>query len=156
MLTQLFLTGRIIKWLGVGVTLGLLPIMSVIGFATLGLYTTLGVFVAFTVLRRAGNYALSNPAREVLFTVVKPEDKYKAKNLIDTFVYRAGDQIGAWSYTGMSQLLGLTASAISFVAVPLSAVWFGIGLWLGKRQEGLVRQGNGFPATPPIRPDRHR
>ena len=135
-LAQLFITGRVIKWLGVGVTLAILPVISIIGFGAMGMYTTLGLFVVFNVLRRAGNYAFANPAREVLFTVVKPEDKYKAKNLIDTFVYRGGDQIGAWSYAGLSAL-GMTISGIAFIAAPLSAVWLGVGLWLGKRQKQL-------------------
>jgi AAA family ATP:ADP antiporter len=135
-LAQLFITGRVIKWFGVGFALAILPVMSIVGFGALGMATTLGVFVAFQVLRRAGNYAFADPARQVLFTVVPPEDKYKAKNLIDTFVYRGGDQIGAWSTSGLTAL-GLTMSGISFIAAPLSAVWLGVALWLGRRQRQL-------------------
>jgi ATP:ADP antiporter, AAA family len=135
---QLFLTGRIIRWLGVGFALAILPMMSIVGFSALGVSASLALFVAFNVLRRAGSYAFANPAREVLFTVVPPEDKYKAKNLIDTFVYRSGDQIGAWSYRGLLAL-GLTMSGIALVAVPLSAIWLVVGLWLGRRQEQLQR-----------------
>lgn len=131
-IAQLFITGRVIKWLGVGLTLAILPIMSVIGFSALGVTTSLTLFVAFNVLRRAGNYAFANPGREVLFTVIPPEDKYKAKNFIDTFAYRTGDQIGAWSYAGLSAL-GLAVSSISLIAAPLSAVWLMVALWLGRR-----------------------
>lgn len=131
-LSQMFLTGRIIKWLGVGVTLAILPVMSVIGFTTLGLWPTLGMFVAFNVLRRAGNYAFASPGREVLFTVVSPEDKYKAKNFIDTFIYRSGDQIGAWSYALLSGA-GMAVHSIALLAAPMSAVWLVVALWLGRR-----------------------
>ncbi len=132
-LAQLFISGRVIKWLGVGMTLAILPLMSIIGFGALGAVTSLSLFVAFTVLRRAGNYAFANPGREVLFSVIPPEDKYKAKNFIDTFAYRSGDQIGAWSYAGLSSL-GLAASSISLLAAPMSAVWLIVALWLGRRQ----------------------
>ncbi|MEI6740830.1 MAG: MFS transporter, partial [Gemmatimonadaceae bacterium] len=131
-LSQMFLTGRIIKWLGVGITLAILPVMSVIGFTTLGLWPTLGMFVAFNVLRRAGNYAFASPGREVLFTVVSPEDKYKAKNFIDTFIYRSGDQIGAWSYALLSGA-GMAVNHIALIAAPMSAVWLVVALWLGRR-----------------------
>jgi AAA family ATP:ADP antiporter len=70
----------------------------------------------------------------VLFTVVPPEDKYKAKNFIDTFVYRGGDQIGAWSYAGLTAA-GLAASTISLLAAPLSGVWLMVAFWLGKQQQ---------------------
>ncbi len=138
-LAQLFLTGRIIKWLGVGVTLSILPVMSIIGFTTLGLIASsyaLTAFVIFNVLRRAGNYGFASPGREVLFTVVSPEDKYKAKNFIDTFIYRTGDQIGAWSYAGLSAA-GLAVSSISLIAAPMSAVWLVVAIWLGRRYKGL-------------------
>jgi AAA family ATP:ADP antiporter len=68
----------------------------------------------------------------VLFTVVSPEDKYKAKNFIDTFAYRSGDQIGAWSYAGLSAA-GLAVSSIALIAAPMSAVWLVVAIWLGRR-----------------------
>lgn len=139
-LAQLFLTARVIRWLGVGVTLAILPLLSMVGFTALGVAGTLTAFVAFQVLRRAGEYAVSRPAREVLYTVVSAEDKYKAKNLIDTFVYRGGDQIGAWSYAGL-QGLGMSVATISLCAAPLSAVWLAVGLWLGRRYR--AREGGG-------------
>jgi AAA family ATP:ADP antiporter len=77
------------------------------------------------------------PAREVLFTVLRREDKYKAKSFIDTFGYRCGDQFGAWSYGGM-QALGLGVSTISFIAVPLVACWCALGIWLGRKQRALA------------------
>jgi AAA family ATP:ADP antiporter len=133
---QVFLTGRIIKWLGVGITLAILPVMSVIGFTAMGVWPVLTVFVAFNVLRRAGNYGFSSPGREVLFTVVSAEDKYKAKNFIDTFVYRTGDQIGAWTSAYLTGA-GLGVIAISWIAAPMSAVWLFVALWLGRRHTSM-------------------
>jgi AAA family ATP:ADP antiporter len=136
-ITQIFFTGRIIRWLGLGLALALLPIISILGFGALAVLPVFGTVALFTVLRRGGNFAITNPAMEVLFTVVRREDKYKAKNVIETFVYRGGDQIGAWAYKGLAAL-GLGLVGISYVAVPLSMVWLGLGLWLGKRQARLA------------------
>jgi len=134
---QLFLTGRLLRWLGVAVTLTLLPALSVVGFAVLGVAPTLWAVVVVQVLRRAGNFAVARPTRETCFTVVPREDKYKAKSFIDTFVYRAGDQVGAWSYAGLA-FLGLGLAGISWVAVPVSLIWLVNGLWLGRRNEALA------------------
>ncbi len=136
-ITQIFFTGRIIRWLGLGLALALLPIISILGFGALALLPAFGTVAMFTVLRRGGNFAITNPAMEVLFTVVRREDKYKAKNVIETFVYRGGDQIGAWAYKGLTGL-GLGLVGISYVAVPLSVIWLGLGLWLGRRQAQLA------------------
>ena len=151
LLTQAFLTGRLLKWLGVAITLGLLPMLSVLGFFALGVAPTLAIFVVFQVLRRGGNYAVARPAREVLFTVLPREEKYKAKSFIDTFVYRVGDQVGAWSYAGLLAL-GLSLSAISFIAVPISAAWLAIAVWLGRRNAAMRDQREApQPAGTPAR-----
>ncbi|MDQ3118975.1 MAG: MFS transporter [Verrucomicrobiota bacterium] len=136
-LVQIFLTSRLLKWLGVGVTLATLPAISIVGFTTLGLMPTIAVLVVYQVLRRAGNFAVSRPAREVLFTSISREDKYKAKSFIDTFVYRAGDQVGAWSYAALGWF-GLTMTGISFVAVPLAVIWCFLSVWLGRKQVALL------------------
>jgi AAA family ATP:ADP antiporter len=137
-LTQIFLTGRIIRWLGLAAALAVLPVLSIVGFAALGAFPVFAMVAVFTVLRRGGNFAVTNPAMEVLFTVVKREDKYKAKNVIETVVYRSGDQIGGWAYRGLAAL-GLTLVGISYVAIPLSVVFLGLGLWLGWRQAELAQ-----------------
>ncbi len=133
LLTQLFLTGRLIKVLGVGVTLALMPALSVIGFLTLGTAPVLAVFVIFQVLRRAGEYAVARPSREMLYTVLCREDKYKAKHFIDTFIYRGGDQVGAWSMALMTTL-GLGLAGPANVAAPLAALWLAISIFLGRQQ----------------------
>lgn len=141
-LGQLFVTGRLLKWLGVGITLAFLPVLSTLGFLGMGFVPVLGLLAVFQVLRRAGNFAVTRPAREVLFTVLRREDKYKAKSFIDTFVYRAGDQIGAWSYPLLTWL-GLGLTGISFVAAPLAAIWCGLSIWLGKRQAVMAETRRG-------------
>ena len=137
LLAQVLLTGRLLKWLGVGITLALLPLISVVGFAALGTAPVLAVFVVFQVVRRAGDYAVARPTREVLYTVLSRSEKYKAKNFNDTFVYRTGDQIGAWSFAGLSTL-GLGTSAVALAMVPLSAAWLLVALWLGRQRRRLA------------------
>ncbi len=133
---QLFLTDRLLRGLGVALTLTLLPALSVLGFVTLGLTPTVAIIVMFQVLRRTSNFAVARPTREVLFTVIPREDKYKAKSFIDTVVYRSGDQVGAWSYALLSGL-GLSLTGIALAAVPLSAVWLLNSFWLGREQETM-------------------
>ena len=141
-LIQIFLTGRLLKWLGVGPTLVLMPALSLIGFAAIGFAPLLMVLAIFQVMRRAATFALTRPAREVLFTVLRREDKYKAKSFIDTFAYRAGDQIGAWSYRGLHDH-GFNISATSFIAVPFVALWCVVSLWLGRKQNELAKANLG-------------
>lgn len=136
---QFFLTGRALKHAGVALTLTLVPALSAAGFLLLGLMPTAAIVVGFTVLRRAGNYAFARPTREVLFTVVSREDKYKTKNLIDTVVYRLGDQVGAWS-SSLVSMAGLGAGAIAWAAVPLAFAWVGNAWWLGRRQEARANE----------------
>jgi ATP:ADP antiporter, AAA family len=132
LITQLFLTGRLLRWLGVGMSLAFLPLLSLIGFGLVGVAPALVVVLVFQILRRAGNFAIQRPAREVLYTVLPRTEKYKAKNFNDTFVYRVGDQVGAWSYTLMGSL-GLGVSSLALTMVPVSAVWLVLALWLGVR-----------------------
>src|SRR6266700_2950151 len=134
---QIFVTGRLMKFLGVTVTLLFMPVLGLFGFAAMGFAPVLPVLAAFQIARRASTFAFMRPAREVLFTVLRREDKYKAKSFIDTFGYRCGDQFGAWSYGGM-QALGLGVSTISYVAVPVVACWCALGVWLGRKQRALA------------------
>ena len=146
-LAQAFLAGRLLKWLGVGVTLAILPALSVVGFAAMGVAPTLALLVVFLTLRRAANFAIARPAREILFTVVSREDKYKAKNLIDTFVYRAADQIAAWS-SPVTGWLGLGLAGVSLVAAPIAAIWLFVSLWLGRKQTRMTRAQQLLASTP--------
>jgi AAA family ATP:ADP antiporter len=134
---QLFLTGRIVRAVGVGPTLAFLPALTIVGFGALALVPTLISLAAFQVLRRSGDYAVARPTREVLYTVVAREDRYKAKSFIDTVVYRGGDQVGAWSFTLLSWL-GVGVTGIAVAAGLLSAAWFANALWLGRRQDAMA------------------
>ena len=136
---QLFLTGRILKRFGVGTTLSLLPVFSVVGFGVVALLPVLSSVVGFQLIRRAGNFAIARPTREVLFTVLPREDRYKAKSFIDTAVDRLGDQIGAWSFALLTAL-GLGLTEVSMVAAALSGSWLANSWWLGRRQDVLARQ----------------
>jgi AAA family ATP:ADP antiporter len=148
-LTQGLLAAHIIRWIGVGLSLAFLPALILVGFLGLGTYPLLAVLVVLQILYRTGRYAIARPAREVLFTVVGREERYKSKAFIDAAVYRGGDLVNGWIYAGLAAL-GLTVGAISLVAVPVMAVWVGTGLYLGKAQEEKAAAGSGD--LPPILP----
>jgi ATP:ADP antiporter, AAA family len=136
MLGQLLIVRRVIGRFGLTLTLILMPVVAIVGFFFLGLFPTLAVLIVFGIIRRAGEYALSKPAREVLFTVVSREEKYKVKNFIDTAVVRGGDAVSGWLFEGL-RMLGANLSAISFVAVPIAVLWASTAYLLGQRQEQL-------------------
>jgi AAA family ATP:ADP antiporter len=138
-LSQVYLAQRAIRWLGVGWTLAILPILTCLGFLALGMYPTVTAIVLMQVLYRSMRYGLAKPAREVLFTVVSREEKYKSKAFIDAAVYRGGDLVSGWIYAGLVYV-GLTVGAIALVAAPVAAVWAVIGFRLGRRQEERARE----------------
>ena len=138
LLIQVFFTSRIVKALGLAWSLALIPLLLGGGFLLLGTAPLLVVLVAVQVVRRAGNYAIMKPSREMLFVVLSEEEKYKAKNVIDTVIYRSGDVISAWAYAGL-QALGLGLAAIAFIAAPISGLWAWICYKLGKEQEKRAR-----------------
>ena len=146
LLLQLFLTSRLLRTVGVAATLAILPILSAFGFLALALVPTITVLVVLQVTRRVGNFALTRPTREILFTVVSREDKYKAKSAIDTAVYRLGDQIGSWAYAGLVAA-GVSLAGIAATAVPLSLLWLANSLWLGRRQQQLAAAQSAKSAT---------
>ena len=137
--TQMFLSSRIISKLGLSWALALVPLFLGFGFLLLGWMPVLSILITVQVLRRAGNYAVMRPAREMLYVVLGKEEKYKAKNVIDTVVYRGGDAVSAWIYAGMNAL-GLSISGIAFTAVPLAVIWAWISFKLGKRQMQMATQ----------------
>jgi ATP:ADP antiporter, AAA family len=144
---QLFVTGAVLKRLGVAVTLTLIPAVTVAGFVLLGIRPTVIVLIGFYVLRRAGNYTFAQPSRNVLFTVVSREDKYKAKSVIDTVVYRLGDQVGAWS-SGALSWMNVGLSGIAWAAVPIAAAWAVNAWWLGRRHDDRARGFEPLPNAP--------
>ncbi len=144
---QIFLTGRFMKSLGVSFTLLFMPVLSLFGFVAIGLAPSLSMLAIFQIARRASTFAFMRPAREVLFTVLRRADKYKAKSFIDTFGYRFGDQIGNWTYYGLNHTLSLSLTMISYLAVPLVAIWCVLGAWLGRKQMALTSRTDATVAS---------
>ena len=139
LVVQVFVTRRLIASVGLGRTLGVLPLIAGLGFVAVAAAPVFWVIVVVQMLRRAARYAISKPAREVLFSVVERSEKYKAKAVIDTFVYRTGDVVGAGTY----KLVGAWSAAlgaVAAVAVPLSAAWALVALSLGRAH--AVRAGS--------------
>lgn len=132
-LTQLFLTGRLARRLGVRVLLVAVPLGMAVGFVCLALSPVFALFVIVMVVRRAGEYALVRPGREMLFTVVSAEDKYKAKNFIDTVVYRGGDAVSGWIKRGLD-LMGDHPQVAMLIGATLAVCWAATGHWLGGQQ----------------------
>ena len=136
-LTQVFLTRRLVSRFGLVAPLLFLPLVSLIGFAGIALWPSLALYVAFSVLRRVGEYALSKPAREVLFTVVSREEKYKAKNFIDTAISRGGDASTAWLVTAF-KALGATTTHIAWALIPLMGCWAWLATMLAREEKRRV------------------
>jgi len=130
--TGLFATSRIVTKFGMPVTIAMVPIMICIGLLVLAISPLLGVVVVLQVIRRAGNYAVTRPAREMLFTLVNQETRFKAKPVIDIVAYRGGDMLTAWLFTGLTQGLGLGLAAVAAVGAVIASLWALVGIYLGK------------------------
>lgn len=144
LLTQFFLTGRIAQRLGVTVLLVAVPIVIAAGFLWLALSPVFAVLAVVMVVRRAGEYALVRPGREMLYSVVDAEQKYKAKNFIDTVVYRGGDAVSGWIKHGIDLLAGHPAMAM-IIGSLLAMAWAGNGLLLGRTRDRLDRDPGSGP-----------
>lgn len=134
---QLFGTNRLINRFGLAAGLLVLPALSFVGFVGLGMSQALALLLVFTVARRVGEYAVSKPAREVLFTVVPREEKYKAKNFIDTAVSRGGDASTSWLVSGV-KALGASTALIAWALVPVMILWGWLGWWLAAAQRAKI------------------
>ncbi len=132
LLGQLLVVAKFVEKLGVGAALALLPALGLAGFVAIGLVPVLAVLIAFQILRRAADYAIARPAREMLFTVLTREAKYKSKNFIDTVVFRSGDAASAWVYAALKSL-GLDLGGLAAAAIPGVMLWLLLGLWLGRQ-----------------------
>jgi AAA family ATP:ADP antiporter len=134
LLVQLFAFARLTRWLGPAWMLALMPLISLAGFAWLGAAPTLTALIVFGVTRRVGEFAISKPAREALFTVVPREDRYKAKNFIDTVVYRGGDLFSIWAF-------GALTAAAAAAATGVALAWSAVAFYLGSRIRGWTTGG---------------
>jgi len=130
LVTQLFLTGRLIRLVGVGAALSIVPALTVIGFVGLWAMPGYGMLVVFQTIRRSMHYAIDRPARETLYTVIDQDARYKSKSFIDTFIYRAGDMLGAWT----GKLFSVATFAMAWIAVPMAVLWMTAAIMLGRQQ----------------------
>ena len=130
--TGLFVTSRIVVKFGMAMTIALVPVMICIGLLVLAISPFLGTVVVLQVIRRAGNYSVTRPAREMLFTRVDRETRFKAKPVIDIVAYRGGDMLMAWLFTGLTQGLGLGLAAVAIVGAGIAALWSLVGIYLGR------------------------
>ena len=140
LVVQLVITGHLMKRFGVSIALALLPVVVGLGFIGLAVAGSFAALVVFDACFRGIQRGITRPARETLFTVVSREDKYKSKAVTDTFVYRGGDLLGAWTEGALGGL-GLGLMGLVAAAVPLALVWGGLGLWLGRSQESMLSSG---------------
>jgi AAA family ATP:ADP antiporter len=139
---QLLVVKHVVSRFGVGVSLALMPIVSIAGFAILAVYPTLAAVAILTIARRGLGFGFTKPTTDMLYSVVTPEEKYKTKNFIDTAVYRGGDLIGTWSVRGLTTV-GMSMSAISWIMVPITALWAIVALWLGRDYRRRAKLGIG-------------
>ncbi|MGO4764337.1 NTP/NDP exchange transporter [Cupriavidus sp. 2KB_3] len=143
---QLFFSGRVARRYGVTALLTGVPVLVTLGFLALAVWPTFAVLAGVMIVRRVGEYALLRPGREMLFTVVDPETKYKAKNVIDTAVYRAGDAVSAWVRTAIDAISGHPAS-VALAGAVLAIAWAWLGWWLGRRHEGQLTPAGDAPTV---------
>ncbi len=136
--TQILFTAQVIRRWGMALTLIVVPVITVVGFSGLALQPTFVVFAGLMVGRRAMNYALAKPAREILYTVVSPQERYLTKPLLDVGLYRFGDLLAAWFYEGMQKWLAAGTAGMALLGVPFGVAAIPVGRWLGKRQEALA------------------
>ena len=145
--TGLFATSRIVGKFGMPVTIALVPILICVGLLVLAISPFLGAVIGLQIIRRAGNYAVTRPAREMLFTRVDRETRFKAKPVIDIVAYRGGDMLMAWLFTGLTQGLGLGLAAVAIVGAGIAALWSIVGIYLGRWFEQDDTESSG-EATP--------
>ncbi|AUX36448.1 MULTISPECIES: NTP/NDP exchange transporter [Sorangium] len=139
---QVLVTGRLMTRVGLGVALAVVPVVTGVGFLALAARPTLSMIAGFQGLRRAIHYAVDRPAREILFTVVAREEKYKAKSFIDTVAFRGGDAASAWALSGLSAL-GVKAAGLSLLMVPVAGGWVLLSRYLARRQAERARGEGG-------------
>lgn len=130
--TGLFATGRIVTKFGMPFTIALVPVLICVGLIVIAISPFMAMVVGLQIVRRAGNYAVTRPAREMLFTRVDRETRFKAKPVIDIVAYRGGDTIMAWLFTGLTQGLGLGLAAVAIVGAGIAALWAIVGIYLGR------------------------
>ena len=138
--TALFFTGRIASRFGVATLLAAIPLMMVGGWLIVAAVPLLGVMYGLQIARRAGNYAVTKPGREMLFTVISDDERYKAKPVIDICVYRGGDMVTAWFHTGLKEVLAFGLTGVALIAAVIAAIWAMAGIYLGRSYHRAVEE----------------
>jgi AAA family ATP:ADP antiporter len=132
-ITAIFITNRMTNRLGMSTTLAFIPILMILGWLVVAVSPVLLFLIGLQILRRAGNYAITKPGREMLFTLVNNDVRYKAKPVIDIVVYRGGDMLTAWFYTLLTASFGLGLTGIGIFASIIAAFWAYTGFYLGRK-----------------------
>jgi AAA family ATP:ADP antiporter len=140
--TALFLTSRLATRFGMATMLALIPVMMVGGWLVVALVPLLGVVIGLQIARRAGNYAVTKPGREMLFTLVDDETRYKAKPVIDIVVYRGGDMVTAWFHTILKDIFALSLTGVAAIAAVIAAIWAIAGIYLGRTYNRASGEGS--------------
>ena len=138
---QLFGTAQVLTRFGLTAALAALPAVCIAGLLGIGIEPTLGVVAGVMVVERITAFALAGPAMRVLYTVVDPDEKYKAQNFIDTVVFRGGDATAGWLFTLFGKTLALSAAATIAATLPFAAVWLAASLGLGRLHQQKAREG---------------
>ncbi len=131
-LTAIFATGRLTTRFGMANTLALIPVLMIGGWLIVAAVPLLTVLIGLQIARKAGNYAVTKPGREMLFTLVDTETRYKAKPVIDIVVYRGGDMVTAWLHTVLRETLAFGLSGVAIIAAVIAGVWAMAGVYLGR------------------------
>jgi len=137
-LTAMFVTSRISTRFGMATTLALIPALMAIGMLVIALSPVVAVVVGLQVARRAGNYAITRPGREMLFTIVDRETRFKAKPVIDIVLYRGGDMVTAWAFTLLTSVVGLGLGAVAAIGAVIAAIWSFVGMYLGRSFDNVA------------------
>lgn len=130
-LMAFFLTGRIVNRCGIGISLALMPILLMSGMVILAFAPLVVVMLSLQVVRRAGNYSVTRPAREMLFTQVSNDERFKAKPVIDTVIYRGGDALSGSIFAFLTEGLSLGLMAVSLVGAFIALLWTKVAIYLG-------------------------
>ena len=136
--TAMFITSRITQYLGMGKTLFLVPFLVSIGLMVVFVNPILATIIITWVLLKAGNYSITRPGREMLFTSVGREDRFKTKQVIDIVVYRGGDVFSGWMFAFLTAILGLGMAVIAIIGTIVALFWGYVGLRLGKRHDSAT------------------
>ncbi|MFK8114133.1 MAG: NTP/NDP exchange transporter [Rubripirellula sp.] len=147
---QFFVVGWLMRTVGLGWTLAVLPSAYILGIGALALSPEIAVLAVITVTGRSAEYGIANPAREVLFTAVNREERYKAKSFIDTVVRRGGDTMVGSLYRGLRESAGFAMTTLSWLVIPVAVVWTGLAIYIGRENARVVR------STVPIQSDSER